>query len=125
MEIIKNDAMPAAGGHYSHCVAHNGILYLSGQLPIDQVTKTIPESIGEQTDMVMENVNRVLEAAGSTKNDVIQVRIFITNIEYWNEVNTRYAAFFGDHKPARCIIPSRDLHYGCLIEVEAIAVQND
>ena len=124
MEIINNPNMPAAGGHYSHCIKHNGILYLSGQLPFDRTTNEIPTSIEDQTDLVLQNVEEVLKAAGSSRNDVLQVRVYISNIDYWTKVNARYALFFGHHKPARCIIPSRDLHHGCLIEVEVIAVEN-
>lgn len=123
MEIINNPNMPAAGGHYSHCIKHNGILYLSGQLPIHRGTKEIPVSIEDQTDLVLQNVEEVLIAAGSSRNKVLQARVYITHIDYWAKVNERYALFFGEHKPTRCIIPTRDLHYGCLIEVEVTAIE--
>jgi 2-iminobutanoate/2-iminopropanoate deaminase len=121
MRIINHPNIPLAKGHYSHCVEHNGVLYLAGQLPIDPLTKVMPQGIERQTEQVLANVNRILTAAGSSKNKVIQVRVYIPNIENWTSVNEVYAQFFGDHKPARCIIPTRELHYGALIEVEVTA----
>lgn len=114
--------MPKANGHYSPCIQHNGILYLSGQLPIDPVTKAIPKTIEEQTDLALKNVETIVNEAGSSKDQILQMRVYISNIELWGRVNDRYSAFFGDHKPVRSIVPTRELHFGCLIEIEAIAV---
>ena len=124
MRIIDTPKMPKANGHYSQCIAHNGIVYLSGQLPIDQKTKSIPSSIEAQTDLVLKNIETILTEAGSSKNKVLQVRIYISNIELWNKVNERYSLFFEQHKPTRCIIPTRELHFGCLIEIEITAISN-
>ena len=117
--------MPKANGHYSQCIEHNGVIYLSGQLPIHQDTKAIPESIDEQTDLVLNNIESILIEAGSAKNQVLQVRIYISNIELWDKVNERYGIFFQSHKPVRCIIPTRELHFGCLVEIEITAILND
>ena len=122
MEIIETLNMPKSNGHYSQCIQHNGILYLSGQLPIDPATKAIPESIEKQTDMALEKVKLILNEAGSSIEKVLQMRIYISDIALWDKVNERYSAFFKDHKPVRSVIPTRDLHFGCLIEVEATAV---
>ncbi|MEM7371785.1 MAG: RidA family protein [Bacteroidota bacterium] len=116
--------MPKANGHYSQCIEHNGVLYLSGQLPIDQLSKTIPETIEDQTDLVLKNIELILNEAGSSKNNILQVRIYIPNIELWDNVNDRYSIFFQEHKLVRCIIPTRELHFGSLIEVEVTAVIN-
>ncbi|MEE9407488.1 MAG: RidA family protein [Polaribacter sp.] len=122
MKIIDTPKMPKANGHYSQCIEHNGLLYLSGQLPIDQKTKTIPLSIEEQTDLVLKNIESVLTEAGSSKKQILQVRVYISNIELWDKVNERYSFFFQEHKPTRCIIPTRELHFGCLIEIEITAI---
>lgn len=124
MEIINTVKMPKSNGHYSQCMEHNGILYLSGQLPVDQITKAIPTTVEEQTDLALKNVEAILKEAGSSKNNVLQVRIYISNIDLWNKVNDRYSYFFENHKPVRCIIPTRELHFGCLIEIEATAILN-
>ena len=122
MKILNTPEMPKANGHYSQCIEHNGLLYLSGQLPINQTTKTVPGTIEEQTDLALKNAETILNEAGSSKNQVLQVRIYISNIDLWDSVNERYSLFFQNHKPVRCIIPTRELHFGCLIEIEIKAV---
>ena len=121
MEIINNDKMPPAGGHYSMCVAHNGTLYLAGQLPRDPESGSIPEGISAQTRQALDNVRTVLEAARSSLQQVIQVRIYIAEIELWEAVNAIYGEYFGEHRPARTVVPVKTMHYGSLIEIEAIA----
>jgi len=121
MKIIEIPNIPAPKGHYSHCVEHNGILYLSGQLPFIPQTRELPDGIEAQTLQVLKNVESILKDAGSNKNKILQVRIYIPDIDNWDKVNEVYAQFFGNHKPARCIVPSRDLHYGVMIEVEITA----
>ncbi len=113
--------MPASNGHYSQCIEHNGLLYLSGQLPFDPMTRKMPEGIEKQTLQTLQNIALILDEAGSNIKKVIQVRIYIPQVELWNQVNQVYADFFGDHKPVRCVVPTRDLHFGALIEVEALA----
>jgi len=71
--------------------------------------------------MALYNLERVLTEAGLTKENVVQTRIYIPNVEHWGTVNQVYAEFFGNHKPARAIVPCRELHYGALVEIEAIA----
>lgn len=83
----------------------------------------MPEGIEKQTAQVLTNVEAILIEAGSGKNNVIQVRIYISNINDWETVNRVYSTFFGDHKPVRCVIPTRELHYGALVEVEVTAVE--
>lgn len=113
--------MPKSNGHYSQCVEHNGMLYLSGQLPLDPETRQMPVGIVKQTEQVLKNVERILHEAGSSKEKVLQVRVYIPHIDDWSTVNGVYAEFFGNHKPARCVIPTRNLHFDALIEVEATA----
>jgi reactive intermediate/imine deaminase len=121
MKTIHDDGIPPPGGHYSPCVEHNGLLYISGQLPLDPNTGTIPEGIAAQTGQVLSNIGRLLHAAGSSREKVLQVRIYVSDIGLWDQVNEVYAAYFGGHKPARCVVPSGRLHHGCLIEAEALA----
>ena len=101
-------------------VEHNGTLYISGQLPKLE-DGSLPKGIEAQTKIVLSKLDRLLKMAGSNRNQVLQVRIYIPNVAYWSPVNEIYAEFFGEHRPARCIVPSRELHYGCLIELEAVA----
>lgn len=121
MKIIKTERMPAVKGHYSPVVEHGGILYLSGQIPVDPEKGTVPETIEEQTKLVLAKIDLLLRESGSSRNQVLQVRIFLTDISLWDQVNKVYGEFFKDHKPARCIVPAGKLQYGCLIEAEATA----
>jgi len=122
MKIIDTPQMPVSNGHYSSCIEQNGILYLSGQLPIDIKTRKIPDTIEAQAQLVLENLEFILNEAGSHKENVLQTRIYISNIDLWDKVNNIYSTFFSEHKPVRSIVPTRELHFGCLIEVEAMAV---
>lgn len=124
MEIIQTKYMPESNGHYSQVIAHNGILYLSGQLPIDPETKKIPKTIEAQTKQALNNVLLLLNEAGSSKQEIIQMRIFVSDISQWDKVNAIYRDFLGAHKPVRSVVPTSELHFGCLIEIEAVAVQN-
>jgi reactive intermediate/imine deaminase len=108
--------------HYSPYKKADGWLYTSGQLPlIDGKTKQCPDGISAQTLLVLQKVEALLAQEGLSKGDIIKTTAYITDIDYWAEVNAVYADFFGAHKPARSIIPVSKLHYGCLIELEAIA----
>ena len=121
MKIIENELMPPpAKGHYSHCVEHNGILYLSGQLPL-LADGGVPDGIEAQTLLTLKKVEKILQAAGSKKEQILRMTVYITDIAYWPEVNAAYANFFGNHKPARCIIPCGKLNYGALIEIDCTA----
>jgi 2-iminobutanoate/2-iminopropanoate deaminase len=121
MKIIENELMPPpAKGHYSHCVEHNGILYLSGQLPL-LADGGVPDGIAAQTLLTLQKVEKILQAAGSKKEQILRMTVYITDIAYWPEVNAAYADFFGNHKPARCIIPCGKLNYGALIEIDCTA----
>ncbi len=117
--------MPASNGHYSQCIEHNGTLYLSGQLPINPATGKIPGTIEEQTLQALSNVKLILSEAGSSPDLILQVRIYISDISMWKSVNQVYASFFGSHRPVRSVIPTLNLHFGSLIEIEAVAVINN
>ncbi len=119
--MIKTEKMPLVKGHYSPVVEHNGILYLSGQIPTDPLTGNVPATIEEQTKLVLSKIELLLSESGSSLKKVLQVRIFLSDIDLWDKVNKVYGEFFGDHKPARCVVPVGKLHYGSLLEVEAVA----
>ncbi len=121
MKIITSTKIPPANGHYSPCIEHNGTLYISGQLPVDPSTKQIPDGIEAQTKLVLEKIDLILTEAGSSREKVIQMRIYISDIALWDKVNEVYTQFFGAHKPVRCVVPVGELHYGCLIEAECVA----
>lgn len=109
-------------GHYTPGIFSNGMLYISGQLSIDPDTRKVPGGgMEEHTRLALNNVERVLGAAGLQRTDVVQCRVYISNIDERDTFNKIYAEFFGDHKPARIVLPVGKLHYGCLVEIEAVA----
>jgi 2-iminobutanoate/2-iminopropanoate deaminase len=121
MKMINTEKMPAVKGHYSPVIEHNGILYIAGQVPTDPVTGAVPGTIEDQVKLVFSKIELLLMESGSSLNKVLQVRIFLSDMDLWDTVNKLYAGIFGDHKPARCVVPVGKLHYGSLLEVEAVA----
>jgi 2-iminobutanoate/2-iminopropanoate deaminase len=123
MKKIYTIKAPEPGGHYSQAVVHKNIVYVSGQLPIiSGVTEEKPKAIEAQTQQALENIDAILRAAGSSRGQVIKTTVYIADISLWDRVNNVYAKFFGDHRPARAIVPTRNLHFGFQIEIEAMAV---
>ena len=120
---ISTPNAPRPAGHYSQAIVHDNIVYVSGQLPIDpQTGEKCIGSIEEQTEQALKNLSEILKAAGSDINQVIKTTIYVSDIELWDRVNVVYSRFFGEHRPARAVVPTRDLHFGFQIEIEAIAV---
>ena len=122
MHPVSTSMAPEPAGHYSQAIKHLGLVFVSGQLPLDPVTREIvPGGIELQARQTIENVKHILRAAGSDLDGVLKSTIFITSEDYWPVVNRIYAEYFGDHKPARAIIPCGPLHSGALLEMEVIA----
>ena len=126
MDTISTPSAPQPAGHYAQAIRHNGMVYVAGQLPIDPQTgdKQVG-SIEQQTRQALTNLAEILKAAGSGLDRVVKTTVYISDISLWGRVNTVYADFFGDHRPARAVVPTRELHFGFQIEIEAIAAVND
>ena len=111
-----------ANGHYTPGVEAGGMLYISGQLPIDPVTgRIVAGDAAMQAKRALQNLDKVLMAAGLSRDAVVSVHVYIDDIAHWDMVNEAYASFFGSHKPARVIVPAGKLHHGALVEIEAVA----
>lgn len=122
IRIVETPGAPAPAGHYRQGIVHGGLVYVSGQLPIDPRTRQpVDGSIGEQTQRVLENVAAIVRAAGSDVSRILKVTIYVADISLWSDVNATFARFFGEHRPARAVVPTKELHHGLLIEAEAIA----
>ena len=122
MNFVQPSDQPRPKGHYSPGVVHNGLVYVSGQLPMDLKTREpFTGSIEEQTELALRNVEAVLHEAGSDLDHVVQMTIYVSDIELWGKVNETYARVLGDHRPARAVIPVKDLHFDTKIEIAAIA----
>lgn len=123
MKYIFTPNAPTPAGHYSQATVKNGFVFVSGQLAIDLDTgEKLIGTAREQTVQCFKNADAILEAAGSGLSSVVSVTIYISDVSLWGEVNDAYAGIFGDHKPARAVVPTRDLHYGLKVEVSLIAV---
>ena len=126
MKIIETSEAAKPLGHYSQAVVHDGIVYVAGQLPIDpNNTDLFLETVEEQTLQTLKNLKAVLLAAGSDIDLVLKTTLYISDISIWAQVNQVYADFFGDHKPARAAVPTKNLPKGYLVEIEAVAVLKD
>jgi 2-iminobutanoate/2-iminopropanoate deaminase len=82
-------------------------------------------SIKEQTELALRNVEAVLQASGSDLGHVLQMTIYVSDIDLWGQVNEVYARVMGEHRPARAIVPVKDLHFDTQIEIQAIAAVKD
>jgi 2-iminobutanoate/2-iminopropanoate deaminase len=122
MRRIQTNDAPSPGGHYAQGVSHGGFLFVSGQLPIDAKTgEKKTGAIEEQTQQVLDNVLAIVVAAGGDKSHIVKTTVYVSDIELWERVNEVYAEFFGLYRPARAIVPVKELHHGFQIEIEAVA----
>ena len=119
---INTPNAPQPAGHYSQATVYNGLVFVAGQLSIDPATgEKKLGSIEEQTEQALSNVHAILKAAGSDWDRVLKMNISIADINLWEAVNKVYSRVLGENRPARAVIPCGPLHYGFLIEVEAVA----
>jgi 2-iminobutanoate/2-iminopropanoate deaminase len=126
IRTIQTEKAPTPAGHYSQAVVYNGLVFVAGQLAIDpQTGERKLGSIEEQTEQVLKNVSEILKAAGSDLKLVLKMTVFVTDIDLWERVNEVYSRVMGEHRPARAVIPTRELHHGFLIEIDAIAATHD
>jgi 2-iminobutanoate/2-iminopropanoate deaminase len=122
MQTVRTDQAPRPAGHYSQGIVHGGVVYVSGQLPINPVAPDAPAGDPEsQVRRVLRNVEGVLEAAGSGLDRLLQVTIFVSDLSLWPEVNRIFAEMLGEHRPTRAVIPCGELKRGYLLEVTAVA----
>ena len=124
MEFIKTDKAPQAVGPYSQAVKVGNLLFISGQIAINPETgKLEGETVAEQTERVLKNIEEILREAGFSLKDVVKTTVYLKNIKDFAEMNGVYAKFFGEHKPARATVEVSNLPLGALVEIEAIAVK--
>jgi len=112
---------PDAVGPYSHAVRSGGVLYCSGQVPLDPETgKLVEGSIGDQTRRCLQNLSAVCAAAGAELSDAVRLGIYVTDMGTFSEVNEAYGRFFGEGPPARSTIGVAALPLGAAVEIDAI-----
>lgn len=124
MKEIKTTNAPAAIGPYSQAVENNGMLFASGQLPVDPATGNMPSTITEQAEMSLKNVGAILKEAGYDYKNVIKTTCYLADIKDFAAFNEVYAKYFNaDPKPARSCVAVKDIPKGALCEVEVLAVK--
>jgi len=124
IEQVSTSDAPQPAGHYAQAIIHDGVVYVSGQLPVDPETgdALADASVEEQALQALKNVAGILEAAGSDIQRVLKTTVYVSDIALWDRVNAVYAEFFGSHRPARAVVPTTGLHHGLRVEIEAVAV---
>ena len=124
-DITLNDSpgsYPPAG-HYSHSTTAGGFVFISGQLPVTQDgEKQTDASFEEQTRLALQNVDACLAGAGVSRQHLVSVRVYVTDINQWPTFNRIYGEWIGDFRPARAVAGVAELHYGFAVEIEAIAL---
>jgi 2-iminobutanoate/2-iminopropanoate deaminase len=118
----RTDKAPAPAGHYSQAITYHGLVYVSGQLPLDPATGAVVDGDTEaQADRTLRNVEAILEAAGSGLELVLSLTVFVISRDDWAGVNAAVERCFGDHRPARAIVGGAELKPGCRVEITAVA----
>lgn len=124
-KVIKKITLPGVPegkGHLAPALVYNGLVYASGQTPRDLMTGKYETGSPEaQTELALRNVEKVLKEAGSDLNQILQMTIYISDLKLWDAVNDTVKKVMGDHKPARTVIPVKDLYSGTMIEIQVIA----
>lgn len=121
MKNLATEKAPAAIGPYSQGYEANGLVFTSGQLPVDMKTGEMVEDIKGATLASLNNVKAILEAAGLSEKNIIKTTVFLRDMDDFPQMNEVYAAFFGNHAPARSTVQVAKLPKNAIVEIEAIA----
>jgi 2-iminobutanoate/2-iminopropanoate deaminase len=123
-EVVATQNAPQAIGPYSQAIKANGLIFASGQIPIDPATnQLISGDIAAQTERVLKNVSAILEAAGSSLRNVVRTTVFLKNMGEFAQMNEVYARFFGLNPPARSTVEVARLPKDVLVEIDVIALE--
>jgi reactive intermediate/imine deaminase len=122
--VFANSArLRPPAGHYSHTCTAAGLVFVSGQLPVDAHGKPLGDQPFErQAEQVLANIDACLEAAGTSRSRLLQVRVYVSDMNFWPAFNRIYADWIGEHRPARAVAGVASLHFGLLLEIEAVAL---
>lgn len=123
ISLTNSDSISPPAGHYSHVSTAAGLAFISGMLPITSEGSPLTASpFEQQARQVLTNVEGALHRVGLTTDDLVQVRVYVTDIKKWPEFNRLYAEWIGSHRPARAVAGVSELHFGLDVEVEAVAL---
>ena len=122
-ETVKTDNAPGAIGPYSQAIKAGGMVFCSGQIPIVPATgEFVSDDIGEQTEQVLQNLNEVLKAAGTSLQNVVKTTVFLADMNDFVAMNEVYSQYFGENKPARATVQAARLPRDARVEIECIAI---
>ncbi len=122
LEVVSTSNAPQAIGPYSQAIKHNGLVFISGQIPLDPATMTlVTGSTADQTRRVLENLKAILEASGSKFDNVMKTTVFLRDMNDFDEMNKVYGEYFTSHKPARATVQVARLPKDVAVEIEVIA----
>ncbi|HEY6242352.1 MAG TPA: RidA family protein [Pyrinomonadaceae bacterium] len=120
---VQTENAPAAIGPYSQAIEANGFVFVSGQIPINPATgEFVNGGIREQTEQVLKNVSAVLEASGSSLDQVVKTTVFLADMQDFAAMNEVYGAFFRENPPARATVAAAELPRNARVEIEAVAL---
>ena len=123
-KVIFTEKAPAAIGPYSQAIEANGLVFLSGQLPVDPATgEFAPGGVAEQTKQCFENIKNVLAEAGLTTANIVKTTVFLADMSLFAEMNAVYATYLDGDFPARSAFAVKALPKGALVEIESIAAR--
>jgi 2-iminobutanoate/2-iminopropanoate deaminase len=123
MDFVATDSAPKAIGPYSQAVIANGLVYTSGQIPLDPATgELVTGSFDAQVRRVFQNLEAVLRGAGTDFSRVVKATVFLTDLANFQAMNAIYQEVFGDHKPARTTVGLTQLPKGAAVEIDLIAL---
>lgn len=122
-EIVSTENAPGAIGPYSQAVRTGNMVFCSGQIPIDPATGDfVSDDVAEQTGQVLKNLSAVLEAAGTSLNNVVKTTVFLADMNDFVAMNEVYAKYFSENKPARATVQAARLPRDARVEIDCIAV---
>jgi 2-iminobutanoate/2-iminopropanoate deaminase len=122
-KVVCTDKAPAAIGPYSQAIEVNGMVFTSGVIPVDPATGNIPEGSSAQADQVMRNMQNLLEAAGTSMENVIKTTVFIKEMDDFGAINEVYAKYFPEPYPSRSCVEVARLPKDVMLEMEVIAIK--
>jgi 2-iminobutanoate/2-iminopropanoate deaminase len=120
MNFIFTADAPKPAGHYSQAVESDGFVFVSGMLPT-LIAPDASDAFEAQVRSALQHCERILAAAGCALTDVVQCTAYIVGVKNWPLFNQVYSERFGDHKPARAVVPVPELHHGALVELQMVA----
>ena len=125
-KTVTADGAPHAVGPYTHAVVSNGLVFCSGQVPLDpETSKLVEGSIGDQTKRCLENLSIVAAAAGAQLSDAVRMGIYVTDMSTFKDVNEAYGSYFESDPPARSTIAVSALPLGAQVEIDAVIALPD